>query len=47
MIADTGSFGVTRLQELYQVTNQIGFIGRMMLDGAPTLGEAFARVKLA
>lgn len=35
-----------RLTELYAETNQVGFIGRMEIDGQPTLPEAFARVKL-
>ena len=33
--------------ELYAESNQVGFIGRLECDGAPTLAEAFARVKLA
>lgn len=46
-IADSLQFGIQRLNELYAATNQVGFIGRMESDGAPILGEAFARVKLA
>lgn len=38
---------IQRLNELYAGSNQIGFIGRLHADGAPVLGEAFARVKLA
>lgn len=46
-IAETKTFAVKRLVELYAATNQIGFIGRQELDGMPVLAEAFARVKLA
>lgn len=35
------------LTELYAETNQDGFIARYEGDGAPALGEAFARLKLA
>jgi HK97 family phage major capsid protein len=38
---------IQRLVERYADTNEIGFIGRLMIDGSPVLGEAFARVKLA
>ena len=38
---------IQRLVELYAATNQVGFIGRMELDGMPVLEEAFVRVKLA
>ena len=44
-IADSLSMRVQRLVELYAETNQVGFIGRMEVDGAPVLEEAFARVK--
>lgn len=46
-IADSMAMEMQRLVELYAETNQVGFIGRLDTDGAPTLGEAFARVKLA
>ncbi|MCI0349387.1 MAG: phage major capsid protein, partial [Acidobacteriales bacterium] len=46
-IADDLSLTVQRLNELYAETNQIGFIGRLEVDGMPVLAEAFARVKLA
>jgi len=46
-IAETKTFMVKRLVELYAETNQIGFIGRQELDAMPVLAEAFARVKLA
>ncbi len=45
-IADSMSMQMQRLVELYAATNQIGLIGRLDSDGAPVLGEAFARVKL-
>lgn len=46
-IADALSMQIQRLVELYAATNQVGFIGRMELDGMPTVEEAFSRVKLA
>tara|TARA_R110002074_G_scaffold21173_5_gene66091 strand:+ start:10534 stop:11781 length:1248 start_codon:yes stop_codon:yes gene_type:complete len=45
-IADALDLQIQRLTELYAETNQDGFIGRMESDGAPTMGEAFVRVKL-
>jgi HK97 family phage major capsid protein len=45
-IADLLALEVQRLAELYAAANQIGFIGRKYTDGAPVLGEAFARVTL-
>ncbi len=45
-IADALNMTVQRLVELYAATNQVGFIGRMELDGAPVLEEAFIRVTL-
>lgn len=44
-IADALTFQMQRLDELYAVTNQVGFIARLEVDGAPVLGEAFARLK--
>lgn len=44
-IADSLSFSIQRLTELYAETNQTGFIGRSELDGMPVLAEAFARIK--
>jgi HK97 family phage major capsid protein len=38
---------VAVLNELYAETNEIGYIGRMEVDGAPIRENAFARVKLA
>lgn len=46
-ICDQLDLTVQRLNEVYVATNQIGFIGRMSVDGQPVLAEAFARVKLA
>jgi HK97 family phage major capsid protein len=46
-IADVAQMGLQRLDELYARTNEIGFIGRRWVDGAPVLEEAFARVTLA
>jgi HK97 family phage major capsid protein len=45
-IADAMDMELQRLVELYAETNQIGLIGRMKMDGQPTLAEAFARVTL-
>lgn len=45
-IADALSFVIQRLIELYAESGQIGFIGRLEVDGMPVLEEAFARVKL-
>lgn len=45
-IADSLSFEIQRLVELYAANNQVGFIGRAASDGQPVLGAAFARVKL-
>tara|TARA_R110001583_G_scaffold135046_4_gene286815 strand:- start:605 stop:1831 length:1227 start_codon:yes stop_codon:yes gene_type:complete len=46
-ILDNMQFSLQRLVELYAENNQTGFIGRYQGDGAPALGEAFARVQLA
>jgi len=46
-IAEASNFEIQRLDELYAATNQVGYIGRMELDGMPVLEEAFVRVKLA
>ena len=45
-IADSISFSMQRLVELYAGNNQVGFIGRAYVDAMPVLGEAFSRVKL-
>lgn len=46
-IADALNMQVQRLVELYAESNQVGFIGRLELDGMPVLEEAFVRVTLA
>jgi HK97 family phage major capsid protein len=46
-IADALDVEIQRLVELYALTNQDGFVGRLKMDAAPQLEEAFARVKLA
>lgn len=46
-IADSLAFTVKRLDELYAITNQTGFIGRFESDAMPVLGDAFRRVQLA
>lgn len=46
-IAEVADLMIQRLTELYAATNEIGFIGRIWVDGAPILEEAFARGKLA
>jgi hypothetical protein len=38
---------IQALLELAARTNQIDYIARLETDGAPVLGEAFARVKLS
>lgn len=45
-IAEVDTVFLQRLVELYAETDETGFIGRMWVDGAPVLDEAFARVKL-
>lgn len=44
-IAENLSMTLQRLVELYAEANQIGFIGRMEVDGMPIFEEAFARLK--
>jgi HK97 family phage major capsid protein len=46
-IADALDMDIQRLDELYALTNQTGFIGRMESDGMPVMPEAFVRIKLA
>jgi HK97 family phage major capsid protein len=46
-IAEVIDLIIQRLTELYAATNEVGFIGRRFVDGAPILEEAFARLKLA
>jgi HK97 family phage major capsid protein len=42
-----GVLAIQVLKELYALTNQTGYIGRLEADGMPVLGEAFRRIKLA
>jgi len=44
-IAEALSLEVQRLNELYAETNQVGYIGRLEVDGMPVLEEAFVRAK--
>jgi HK97 family phage major capsid protein len=46
VIAETLSFGIQALNELYAKTSQIGYIGRAEVDGMPKFAEAFARVTM-
>ncbi|TAH55197.1 MAG: phage major capsid protein [Treponema sp.] len=46
-IAESMDLEVQRLVERYAEFNQVGFLGTMYADGAPVIGEAFSRVKLA
>lgn len=46
-IAEMEAMLVQRLTERYAATNEVGFIGRRWVDGAPILEEAFVRLKLA
>lgn len=41
-----GVMAIQVLKELYALTNQTGYIGRLEVDAMPVLGEAFRRVKL-
>ena len=46
-IMEHPSIAVKVLTELYAGSNEIGYITRRKIDGAPVIEEAFARVKLA
>lgn len=46
-IAEALALEIQRLDELYAESNQVGFIGRMEVDGMPALEEAFVRAKTA
>ena len=46
-IVEVADFMIQRLVELYAAVNEVGFIGRMWVDGAPIMEEAFVRLKLA
>jgi HK97 family phage major capsid protein len=43
-IAEVQQLEIQVLMELYAATNQVGYIGRMELDGMPVIEEAFARL---
>jgi HK97 family phage major capsid protein len=45
-IAESVRMEMQRLDELYAVTNEVGYIVRGAVDGMPALEEAFVRVKL-
>jgi HK97 family phage major capsid protein len=46
-IAEALNLEIQVVMELYAVTNQVGYIGRLEVDGMPTHEEAFARLKQA
>lgn len=46
-VANALTFRLQRFEERFALTDQVGFIGRIEVDGQPVLAEAFARVKLA
>ena len=46
-IADSLALQFMRLNELYAVNNQVGFLARLESDGMPVLAESFSRIKLA
>jgi HK97 family phage major capsid protein len=45
-IADALDMEIQVLNELYALTNQTAFLGRLKMDAAPQIEEAFVRVKL-
>lgn len=45
-ICDADTLTIQVLNELYARTNQVGYLYNYFGDGAPVLGEAFARVKM-
>lgn len=45
-IAEAMTLSIQQLNELLALSNQVGYIGRLAVDGMPVLEEAFARVKL-
>lgn len=45
-IVESLAMQIQRVAELYAATNETGFFGRMEVDGAPAIEEAFIRVKL-
>lgn len=46
-IAEAMNLEIQVVMELYATTNQVGYIGRMEVDGMPTQEEAFSRLKMA
>ena len=46
-IVDGDTMTVQVLNELFALTNQVGYVWNYFGDGAPVLEEAFARMKLA
>lgn len=46
-IAEAMTLEIQVLNELYAETNQVGYIGRLEVDGMPVLAEAFSRLKMA
>lgn len=46
-IAEATQLELQVLMELYAASNQVGYIGRMELDGMPVLEEAFSRMRQA
>jgi HK97 family phage major capsid protein len=46
-IADSLALRIKRLNELYALTSEVGFIFDKETDGMPVLSEAFARIKTA
>ncbi len=46
-IAQIKEMIIQRVDQLYAATNEVGFIGRLWVDGAPVMEEGFARLKLA
>jgi HK97 family phage major capsid protein len=45
-IAEALALEIQVVQELYAETNQVGYIGRMEVDGLPVFEEAFSRMRM-
>ena len=45
-ICDADTLALQVLNELYAITNQVGYLFQYFGDGAPVVGEAFARLKM-
>lgn len=45
-IVDSLELEIKRLEEVFYATNEVGFLARFAVDGAPKKAEAFSRVKL-